>query len=173
MDRTKFKVGDAIIHPIRGAGIVERVEERQWRGKNDLYYRIKLMNHQSTNLMVPINVAEDIGLRRAIPASKLNQVWHVLGDDPIRLPNDHKARYKLLKEKLHTGDVFQVAEVVRDMAWRQQREGRLNTVGKRIYERSIKLLAGEIAATQGTDMVNAEARVRDRVKKYLTPTSVM
>ncbi len=168
-----FKVGDAIIHPIRGAGIVERVEERPWRGKSDWYYRIRLMNHHATSLMVPINVAEEIGLRLAIPESKLNQVWRVLSDDPTKLPNDHKIRYKLLKEKLHTGDVFQVTEVVRDMAWRQQREGRLNTVGKRIYEESIKLLAGEIAATQGTDVVNAEARVRDRVRKYVVPPAVL
>jgi CarD family transcriptional regulator len=162
-----FKAGEAIVHPIRGAGVVESIEERQWHGSNDLYYRIKLLGQPGTSLMIPIDAAETIGLRRAVPRSKLNQVWRVLHADPGTLPADHKARYGLLYDKLHAGDVLQVAEAVRDMAWRRKREGGLTTQGKRIYEEGMTILAGEIAATQGTDLADAEAQVRERLTESL------
>jgi CarD family transcriptional regulator len=168
-----FKAGDPVIHPVRGAGVVVRVEERRWRGSKDMYYRIKLLGQRGTKLMVPIDAVEKIGLRRAIPLSELNQVWHVLRADPSMLPDNHKKRYKLLDDKLRTGDVYQIAEVVRDMAWRQQREGRLNTMGKRKYKKGMRVLAGEIAAVQGVDLEDAEAQVRAKLMESLSSDKVM
>lgn len=166
-----FKAGDPIVHPVRGAGVVVRVEERQWRGRSALYYKIRLLGQRGVTLMVPTDVAETLGLRRAIPQSRLKQVWRVLRADPEGLPANHKQRYELLKEKLHAGNVFQVAEVVRDMAWRQEREGRLTTVGRRIYEEGIALLAGEIAATQGVDVADAETQVTAQLGESLSPAT--
>jgi RNA polymerase-interacting CarD/CdnL/TRCF family regulator len=79
----------------------------------------------------------------------------------------------LLEDKLHAGDVFQVAEVVRDMAWRQQQEGSLTTIGKRRYEEGMKILAGEIAAVQEVDLGDAEAQIRARLSESLSPTTTM
>jgi CarD family transcriptional regulator len=168
-----FKAGDAIVHPIRGVGVVECIEKRQWRGSSGLYYRIKLLSEQTTSLMVPVSAAETLGLRRAIPPSKLKRVWRVLCADPRMLPDNHKRRYELLRDKLRGGDIFQVAEVVRDTAWRQEREGRLTTVGKRIHNKGIVLLAGEIAAAQGIDLADAEIQVRERLRESLSPTTAM
>jgi len=168
-----FKAGDAIIHPVRGAGVVVRVEKRQWRGSNTLYYRIELLGQPGTSLMIPISAAETLGLRRVIPRSKLDRVWRVLRAAPRTLPANHKERYKLLDDKLHTGDVFQVAEAVRDMTWRQQREGSLTTIGKQRYEEGMKILAGEIAAVQGVDLNDAEAQVRTKLRESLSPTTAM
>ena len=168
-----FKAGDAIIHPVRGAGVVVRVEKRQWRGSNTLYYRIELLGQPGTSLMIPISAAETLGLRRVIPRSKLDRVWRVLRAAPRTLPANHKERYKLLDDRLHTGDVFQVAEVVRDMTWRQQREGSLTTIGKQRYEEGMKILAGEIAAVQGVDLNDAEAQVRTKLRESLSPTTAM
>lgn len=158
-----FKTGDAVVHPIRGAGIVMSVEERKWHGGKDRYYRIRLLGHPSTKLMIPTTAARQIGLRRAISKSKLGKLWHVLHSDPRKLPGDHKERYQVLKDRLATGDVFQVAEVVRDMAWRQHRENRLTTVGKQLYKQAIRLLAGEIAVTLGVGFEDAEVEVRQRL----------
>jgi CarD family transcriptional regulator len=165
-----FKVGDAIIHPVRGAGVITGIDKRQWRGSNDRYYTIRLLAEEGTTLMVPVDTADTLGLRRAITQSKLKSVWRVLRADPQSLPVDHKQRYQLLKEKLQTGDIMDVTEVVRDMAWRQQQEGRLTTVGKRLYEKGITLLAGEIAAVQSTDVENAEMEIRERLQERLSPT---
>ena len=168
-----FKAGDAIVHPARGAGIVERVEERQWHGNNNLYYRIKLVGQPSTSLMVPISATEKLGLRHVISPSKLYKVWRVLCATPTALPGDHKERHKLVEEKLHTGDVFLVAEVVRDMAWRrQERKGRLTMVGKRRYEEGMQMLAREIAAVQDVELINAEAQIHAKLEESLSSTTI-
>jgi CarD family transcriptional regulator len=160
-----FKAGDAVVHPVRGAGVVEGVEERQWRGSDVLYYRIDLLSQPGSSLMIPVKAAKGIGLRRAISQSRLKQVWRVLSTDPEKLPAEHKERYQLLEDKLHTGNALQIAEAVRDMAWRQQREGRLTTRGKRIYEEGMTLLAGEIAAIKGIDLTDAKDRVTSKLKE--------
>lgn len=162
-----FKAGDAVIHPIRGAGIVIRIVERQWHGSNDLYYRIKLLGRPGTKLMIPTSAAETLGLRRAIPQTKIKSVWRVLRDDPSTLPANHKKRYKAVEEKLHTGNVFQVAEAVRDMTWRQRREGKLTTMGKRMYKEGMNILAGEIAAVQGVAIEDAEDQIRVKLEECL------
>lgn len=157
------------MHPARGAGIVVRVEERNWHGNSDLYYRISLLGRQEISLLIPVNAAEALGLRPAISPSSLNRVWGVLGGVPNTLPADHKERYELLEDRLRTGDIFQIAAVVRDMAWRQHRQGRSTTVGKRIYEEGMALLAGEIAASQNTDVVDAESQIKARLTESLSP----
>ncbi|HET91618.1 MAG TPA: hypothetical protein ENN99_12900 [Chloroflexi bacterium] len=167
-----FKTGEAIVHPIRGAGVVECIEKRQWQGRQSLYYRIKLLSHPSSSLMIPIANAEIIGLRRAILPSELSRVWRVLHAPPRTLPPDHKERYQILEDKLRTGDILQVAEAMRDMTWRQQQEGSLTTRGKRMYEEGMLLLAGEIAATQGIELIEAEAQVREKLEGAPSPPTV-
>lgn len=169
----KFKAGDAIVHPMRGAGVVVRIEEQQWHGSSTLYYRIELLNQTRSSLMIPTSAAKKIGLRRAIPKSKLKQVWRVLRADPKKLPADHKTRYKLLEEKLHAGDVFEVAEAVRDMAWRKEQEKALTTMGKRIYQEGMTLLAGEIAAAQDIALTDAEAQIRTKLSESLSPNAAV
>ena len=165
-----FKTGDAVFHPVRGAGVVTGIESRKWDGKKRRYYTIKLLGHPGTKVMVPANTAEEIGLRHAMSQTKLKKVWHVLRDDPRKLPKDHKDRYAVIEEKLHTGDAFEVAEAVRDMAWRRKQEGKLTTRGKRIYEEALMLLAGEIAAVQEIEMEEAEGQVYARLQERLAPT---
>jgi RNA polymerase-interacting CarD/CdnL/TRCF family regulator len=168
-----FKAGDAIIHPIRGAGVVVRIEERQWRGSDNLYYKVKLLSQPATKLMIPVNAAETLGLRPAIPRSKLGQVWRVLHSTSGTLPADHKERYQFLEGKLHAGDVLQVAEAVRDIAWRQQQGPNLTTQDKRIYEEGITLLTGEIAATQDIPLMDAEAEVRAKLREGLASATTV
>ena len=169
---TTFETGDAIVHPARGAGVVVRLMKRQWHGNNEMYYKVELLAQPGTSLLIPTSAVETLGLRHAIPQSKLKKVWRVLRADPEKLPDDHKERYGVLDDKLHTGDIFQVAEVVRDMTWRQQRKGRLTTVGKRRYKEGINMLAGEIAAVQGVELNNAEAQIHARLEEILSSTTV-
>jgi CarD family transcriptional regulator len=168
-EKTKFKTGDAIVHPVRGAGVIVRVEERQWRGSKSLYYRIKLLGQPSSSLMIPISTAETIGLRRAIARSNLSRVWSVLCANPETLPTDHKERYQVLEDQLHAGDVLKVAEAVRDMTWRQQQEGRLTTRGKQMYIEGMMLLAGEVAASQSIDLKDAEAQIQAKLNVAPVP----
>ena len=158
-----FKVGDAIIHPIRGAGIIVDLIKRQWHGNDRMYYKVKLLSHPSTNLMVLTSAVERLGLRHTISQSELQNVWRVLRMPPKNLPTDHKKRYALVDDKLHAGDAIQVAEVLRDMAGRERREGKLTTIGQRRYKEGMGILAGEVAAVKGVDVSQAEVQIREKL----------
>jgi CarD family transcriptional regulator len=168
-----FEVGDAVVHPIRGAGVVTDIEELQRQGSNKAYYKIKLLSEVPTSLMIPVEEAKKIGLRYAIRQSKLNRVWSVLHSDPKKLPSNYKARYKVVESKLRTGDPLQIAEAVRDMAWRQKKKGSLNTRGRRMHKKGMRFLAGEIAATQGIDLTDGEDQLRCQLRESLSPKTAM
>jgi CarD family transcriptional regulator len=164
-----FEVGDVVVHPIRGAGVVTDIKELQRRGDSKQYYRIRLLTHARTSLMIPVKGATAKGLRRAIKEYRLNRVWHVLCSNPKKLPTDYEARHELLEHKLRSGDLLQVAEATRDLTWRRQEQNGLTWGDRQAYRRGIKLLAGEIAAAQGTGVLDAEAEVRARLWGRLSP----
>jgi CarD family transcriptional regulator len=168
----KFKTGDAVVHPMRGAGVVDGIEERQWRGNDEAYYSIRLLYPPASKLMIPASAARQAGLRRAASKTKLKSMRRVLRADPGALPADHKKRYAALEDKMYTGDILQVAEVVRDMAWRQRQEGRLTTVGRQMYDTGVTLLAGEIAVVQGVDLADAEAEIQGILRESLPSSEV-
>jgi len=168
-----FKTGDAVFHPVRGAGVVTAIKDRKWDGEKRRYYTIELLGHPGTRVMVPTSTAKELGLRHAMSQTKLKKVWRVLCGDPQKLPKDHKDRYAVIEEKLHTGDAFEVAEAVRDMAWRRQQEGKLTARGKRIYEEAVMLLAGEIAAVQEIEVEEAEGQVHAKLQERLAPAPVV
>ena len=163
----KFATGDAIVHPTRGAGVVERIVERTWQGNAESYYRIRLLGQSGTMLMIPTSVTEKLGIRCALSRSAMKQLWHILLATPRRLPDRYKELRYLLQGKLGTGDIFQVAEAVRDMAWRQ-RETHLSATIKQLYEEGIRLLVGEIAATQDIEFADADTQFRARLREHLS-----
>jgi CarD family transcriptional regulator len=163
-----FEVGDKVFHPIHGAGLVVEVKERRSLGSAKRYYSIELLSQPKTLLMVPVRGAQEIGLRPSISPSALREVWGVLRDDPETLPTDHEQRYELLKDRLRGGDVMQIAAALRDMAWREEQERRLTKQGKRLYDESLALLAGEIAITLDSDLSTAEAQIVDTLKECVT-----
>lgn len=168
----KFTTGDAIVHPIRGAGVVERIVERTWHGNAELYYRIRLLGQSGTMLMIPTSVAEKLGMRCAISRSDMRQMWCILLAAPGNLPDKYRELRQFLQDKLGTGDILQVAEAVRDMAWRQ-RETHLSATIEQLYEEGIRLLVGEIAATQGIEFVDAETQVRARLREHLSSVTCL
>jgi CarD family transcriptional regulator len=163
-----LKPGEAVVHPIHGAGFVKEVVERRWGGKEARYYRIELLCHPETSVMVPARAVKERGLRRAISQTGLKRLWRVLAADPEKLPGEHKKRYEVLKDKLDTGDALRIAEAVRDMAWRQQRKGSLNMGGQELYKQGIRFLAGEIAVVDRIDLGDAESQIRRRLAESLS-----
>jgi CarD family transcriptional regulator len=164
-----FNTGDAIVHPTRGVGVVVNIQEREWQGSSSQYYQIELLGREpSLKLMIPIEEADELGLRLAIRRSEVEQVWDVLRSEPEELPSNHKTRHKFLRDKLHAGDIFQVAEVLRDLTWRQKEEDHLTTRGKRIYKEALMFVAGEIAAAQGIDVAEAKTQIREELRKILS-----
>ncbi len=164
-----FDTGDAIVHPTRGVGVVVDIQEREWQGSSSQYYQIERLGREpSLQLMVPIEEAEELGIRRAIQKSEVEEVWRVLRSKPSDLPENHKTRHALLKDRLHAGDVFGVAEVLRDLTWRQKEEDHLTTRGKRIHKEALMFLAAEVAAAKGIEVAEADSQIRERLTAILS-----
>jgi CarD family transcriptional regulator len=172
MGMMSFKVGDVIVHSVRGAGVVLGLEERGFRGGREMFYRIQLVSSPQSRLLIPESAAEEIGLRHAISQSKLEQVWGVLLAAPSVLPTDHRERYELLTAKLNTRDVLQVAEVVRDVGWRRRRRGGLTTRDTQMYNDGMMRLAGEIAIVQDIELGDAETEIEGKLDRSFSPRAV-
>jgi CarD family transcriptional regulator len=123
--------------------------------------------------MVPVGAEERMGLRPPVAETKLGRVWRVLRGDPKTLPSDHGKRCTLLDEKLNSGDIFAIAEVLRDLAWRREAKQHLTIRGRRLYERGMSLLAGEVASAQDSDLEDAETLISGVLDKSLHAESQM
>jgi CarD family transcriptional regulator len=166
-----FQVGDTVVHPNYGAGIVTEVRKLEFRGTQEKpYYWIKLLSQPETTVMVAVKNEEKVGLRSPIAQANLERVWRVLRADPEALPSDHNKRYHMLKEKLHRGDVFEITEVLRDLAWRRQEKRKLTTRGKRLYRTGLELLASEVAGAQGRDFESVAEQIQERLAETVTAT---
>ena len=159
-----FQIKEAVVHPNYGTGVITEIKERHIFGQEKRYYSIDLLGEPGTTVMVPVGKEERFGLRRPIAKDGVNRLWRILRAKPDTLPSDHKERYALIESKLQKCDFFEVAEAVRDLAWRREEKRRLTTVGKRLYETGLGLLSSELAAVQGSDVDTAEAQIAERLE---------
>jgi CarD family transcriptional regulator len=163
-----FYVGDKVFHPVHGAGTIVDVRERRSLGSARRYYSIALLCQPKTVLMVPVQAAQEIGLRAPLQQSDLDRVWRVLKQAPETLPTDHEQRYELIKDRMREGNALHIAAALRDMAWRQEAERRLTKQGQQLYEESLMLLAGEVAIVQESDLSDAEAQIAEVLRESVT-----
>lgn len=166
-----FQVGETVVHPNYGAGVITEIKERSALGPTKRYYSIELLGDEQTTVMVPLGKEESIGLRQPIPKSRLSQLWRILRAEPESLPDEHKERYAVIEGKLEEGDVYQIAEAVRDLAWRREKKNHLTRVGKRLYETSLEFLASELAGVQGSDVETAQAQIAERLEKSIAKSA--
>jgi CarD family transcriptional regulator len=159
-----FQVGDTVIHPHYGAGVITEIQERHSLGPSKSYYSIELLGDPQTTVMVALGKEESVGLRAPIPKTRLSRLWRILRGRPDSLPEEHKKRYAVIEGKLQEGDLFQIAEAVRDLAWYQEEKRPLTKVGQRLYETGLGFMASELAGVQGSDVETAEAEISERLE---------
>ncbi len=154
-----FHVGEAVVHPAHGPGRVVKIKQLASLGSEKSYYSIQLLDGSEMQVWVPVREAEEKGIRRPIKASVLRRVWRLLRATPESLPSDHQERYRIVREKLEHGDILQIAEALRDLAWKDSHVRSLTSEGKRLYDKGMKLLATEIALVEESDREAIEARI--------------
>jgi CarD family transcriptional regulator len=150
-----FKEGDNVVYPHHGAGVVIKKEGKQLLGEKRDYLTIKIL-HNDMTVMVPCENAGLAGLRRVIGGSDVKKVIKVLTGDVSEMPKNWNRRFKYNREKIKTGDVFELAEVVRNLAIREWEKG-LSTGEKQMYTRAKKILASEFMYALDKDEDGAEA----------------
>jgi CarD family transcriptional regulator len=159
-----FQVGETVVHPHYGAGVITEIQERHSLGPRKRYYSIELLGDARTTVMVPLDKEESVGLRLPISKARLSRLWRILRGKPEALPDEHKERYAVIESKLEEGDLFQIAEAVRDLAWRREEKRALTKVGGRLYETGLGFIASELAGVQGSDVDTAEAQIAERLE---------
>ena len=159
-----FQIGETVVHPHYGAGVITEIQERHSLGPTKRYYSIELLADERTTVMVPLDKEESVGLRAPISKARLSRLWRILRGKPEALPDEHKERYAVIEGKLHEGDLFQIAEAVRDLAWRREDKRALTKVGGRLYETGLEFLASELAGVQGSDVDTAQAQIAERLE---------
>jgi CarD family transcriptional regulator len=131
-----------VVYPHHGAGKVLKKEQKEILGEKREYLTIKIL-HNDMTVMVPCENAGKAGLRRVIDDEAVQKVLAVLRDDVSQMPKNWNRRFKHNRDKIKTGDVYELAEVVRNLAIREADKG-LSTGEKQMYTRAKKILASEL-----------------------------
>jgi CarD family transcriptional regulator len=138
----EFEIGDNVVYPHHGAGKVLKKETKEIFGEKQEYLTIKIL-HNDMTVMVPCCNAGRAGLRRVIDEDTVKKVLDVLRDDVSEMPKNWNRRFKHNRDKIKTGDIYELAEVVRNLAIREQEKG-LSTGEKQMFTRAKKILASEL-----------------------------
>jgi len=138
-----FKVGDRVVYPHHGAAVIKKKETRVVNDEKVDYFVLQ-MAHGDLTLSVPVNKADEVGMRPPISVEDVEDVLRLLGKRDVREPSNWSRRFKNHQEKLKSGDVYQVAEVVRNLALRESARG-LSAGEKSMLERARVILASELS----------------------------
>ena len=149
-----FAVGDYVVYPHHGAGQVVKKEDKEILGERREYLTIKIL-HNDMTVMVPCENAALAGLRRVIDEETVKKVLAVLEDDVSEMPKNWNRRFKHNRDKIKTGDIYELAEVVRNLAIREHQKG-LSTGEKQMFTRAKKILASELMYALDKDESDAE-----------------
>jgi CarD family transcriptional regulator len=150
----EFEVGDSVVYPHHGAGTVIRKEVKDVLGESREYLMIKIL-HNDMTVMVPTANASVAGLRRVIDEETLHKVLALLKASNSEAPMNWSRRYKHNRDKIRSGDIYELAEVVRNLALRDHQKG-LSTGEKQMYSRAKKVLSSEMMYALEMDEVQVE-----------------
>jgi CarD family transcriptional regulator len=154
VEHIEFECGDSVVYPHHGAGKVLKKESKVLLGQERIYLTIKIL-HNDMTVMVPSEKATQVGLRRVIDEETVEKVLAVLRDDISEMPKNWNRRFKHNRDKIKTGDIYELAEVVRNLAIREHQKG-LSTGEKQMFTRAKKILASELMYALEMDETDAE-----------------
>ena len=144
-----YKVGDKVVYPHHGAGTVVKKEVREVLGEKREYMTIQIQ-HNDMVVNVPTENAERVGLRRVIGEDMVIKVVKVLSGSGTQMPKNWNRRFKHNRDKMKTGDIFELAEVVRNLSLRDHEKG-LSTGEKQMFVKAKKILASELMYAKQMD----------------------
>jgi CarD family transcriptional regulator len=144
-----YKVGDKVVYPHHGAGTVVKKEVREVLGEKREYLTIQIL-HNDMTVQVPADNAEKVGLRTVIDEADVKLVLKYLTNGGTDMPKNWNRRFKHNRDKMKTGDIFELAEVVRNLSLRDDEKG-LSTGEKQMFVKAKKILASELMYAKGMD----------------------
>ena len=157
-----FNVGDYIVYPMHGAGTIDAIEEKDILGQKQAYYIIKMPGE--VKVMIPTAQADKVGIRNVIDKEQAKKVFDVLGEEDAQIEMNWNKRYRENMEKMKTGDIYEVADVVRNLSFKQKEKG-LTTGEKKMLTNAKQILVSELALAEESSEETVENLIEDRISK--------
>ena len=155
-----FNVGDKIVYPMHGAGVIDAIEEKDILGEKQAYYILKMPGE--VKVMVPTAKAEEIGVRSIIDKSSAEKVFRVLESDETEMSMNWNKRYRDNMDKMKSGDIYKVADVVRNLSFKQKEKG-LSTGEKKMLNNAKQILVSELVLAEHASQEEVEKLVENKI----------
>ncbi|AZZ40090.1 CarD family transcriptional regulator [Acidipropionibacterium jensenii] len=150
-----FNVGETVVYPNHGAAVIEDLETRTIKGEEKLYLVLRIIGQNDLVVRVPACNLDLVGVRDVVDEKGLEKVFDVLRKTQVEEPTNWSRRYKANTEKLHSGNIIKVSEVVRDL-WRRERDRGLSAGEKRMLSKARQILVSELALAEKVEEDKAE-----------------
>jgi CarD family transcriptional regulator len=158
-----FQIGDKVIYPNHGLGVVERIEEKTILGTTCGFYHLKIVASDTT-VLVPVSNVDGVGLRRAICDDEVERLFGLLGDGKIDDHQNWKGRYKDNSDKMRTGSIFDMADVLKSLTF-LARSKSLSFREKRMLDRARALIISEVSDVLHEKSAIVEGRVDQALER--------
>jgi CarD family transcriptional regulator len=158
-----FEVGDKVIYPNHGLGIVERIEEKTILGTTCGFYHLRIIANDTT-VLVPLTNVDGVGLRRAISDKEVDRLFAVLGDGNIDNHQNWKGRFKDNSDKMRSGSVYEVADVLKSLTFLAKSKS-LSFREKRMLDRAKFLIISEVSEVMRESAPSIEAKVDSALER--------
>ena len=155
-----FNVGDKIVYPMHGAGTIDAIEEKDILGEKHNYYIIKMPGE--VKVMVPTDKAEEVGVRNVINKDEAAKVMSVLGENETEMSQNWNKRYRDNMDKMKSGDIYEVADVVRNLSFKQKEKG-LSTGEKKMLNNAKQILVSELVLAEHATQEEVEELVENKI----------
>ena len=155
-----FNIGDKIVYPMHGAGTIDAIEEKNILGEKHNYYIIKMPGE--VKVMVPTDKAEEVGVRNIIGKEEAAKVMSVLGENETEMSQNWNKRYRDNMDKMKSGDIYEVADVVRNLSFKQKEKG-LSTGEKKMLNNAKQILVSELVLAEHASQEEVEKLVENKI----------
>jgi CarD family transcriptional regulator len=152
-----FRKGDTVVHPEHGAAVIQELREKEFLGEKRTYLVLRVAYGDLT-LLIPVDSTEQVGLRQVVSKNEVKKVLKVLTEDESSMAANWSRRFKNNMEKLHSGDPYQVAEVLRNLAIREREKG-LSAGEKRMILKARQILISELSYATAKSEDQAELMI--------------
>ena len=160
-----YSVGDKIVYPMHGAGVIESIEEKLVLGKKQTYYIMRISAGDMT-VMLPANSCEEIGVRDIISKAEAKKVLENFKSAPVFEDNNWNKRHRNNMIKIKSGDIYQVSEVVKELMLRDRQKG-LSTSERKMLTSAKQIVISELVMSNIAGRDDIESIIIDTVEKML------
>ena len=155
-----YNVGDKVVYPMHGAGVIDAIEEKEILGEKQSYYILKMPGE--VKVMVPILTAEEHGIRNVIDKAEAEKVINVLEQDETEMEKNWNKRYRENMDKMKSGNIYEIADVVRNLSFKQKEKG-LSTGEKKMLHNAKQIWVSELVLAEHATQDEVEELVDNKI----------